>query len=150
MLVLLIVCYIILQRTCLGRHIYAVGGNAEAAKFAGINIVKTGVIVYTISGVLATFTGIFLTARMYTGQPTLGASMVNDAIAATVVGGTSMAGGKGRIVGTLIGAMLIGIIGNGMNLLGLSFYLQDIAKGLIILGAVYIDTISTKRIQKTG
>ncbi len=76
--------------------------------------------------------------------------MVNDAIAATVVGGTSMAGGKGRIVGTLIGAMLIGIIGNGMNLLGLSSYLQDIAKGLIILGAVYIDTISTKRIQKTG
>lgn len=65
--------------------------------------------------------------------------MVNDAIAATVVGGTSMAGGKGRIVGTLIGAMLIGIIGNGMNLLGLSSYLQDIAKGLIILGAVYID-----------
>lgn len=150
MLVLLIVCYIILQRTCLGRHIYAVGGNAEAAKFAGINIVKTGVIVYTISGVLATFTGIFLTARMYTGQPTLGASMVNDAIAATVVGGTSISGGKGRIVGTLIGAMLIGIIGNGMNLLGLSSYLQDIAKGLIILGAVYIDTISTKRIQKTG
>ena len=87
---------------------------------------------------------------MYTGQPTLGASMVNDAIAATVVGGTSMAGGKGRIVGTLIGAMLIGIIGNGMNLLGLSSYLQDIAKGLIILGAVYIDAISTKRIQKTG
>ena len=150
MLVLLIVCYIILQRTCLGRHIYAVGGNAEAAKFAGINIVKTGVIVYTISGVLATFTGIFLTARMYTGQPTLGASMVNDAIAATVVGGTSMAGGKGRIVGTLIGAMLIGIIGNGMNLLGLSSYLQDIAKGLIILGAVYIDAISTKRIRAVG
>ena len=87
---------------------------------------------------------------MYTGQPTLGASMVNDAIAATVVGGTSMAGGKGRIVGTLIGAMLIGIIGNGMNLLGLSSYLQDIAKGLIILGAVYIDAISTKRIRAVG
>lgn len=150
MLVLLLVCYLILQKTCLGRHIYAVGGNAEAAKFAGISIVKIGVIVYTISGVFASFTGIFLTARMYTGQPTLGASMVNDAIAATVVGGTSMAGGKGRIVGTLIGAMLIGIISNGMNLLGLSSYLQDIAKGLIILGAVYIDTVSTKRMQKAG
>lgn len=103
-----------------------------------------------LSGMLAAFTGIFLTARMYTGQPELGASMVNDAIAATVVGGTSMAGGKGRIVGTLIGAMLIGIISNGMNLLGLSSYLQDIAKGIIILVAVYVDTVSSKKMQKAG
>lgn len=150
MVALLILCYILLQKTRFGRHIYAVGGNAEAARFAGINTVKVGIIVYMLSGMFAAFTGIFLTARMYTGQPTLGASMVNDAIAATVVGGTSMAGGKGRIVGTLIGAMLIGTISNGMNLIGMSSYLQDIAKGIIILVAVYVDTLSTKKLQKAG
>lgn len=146
MFALLIVCYVILQKTSFGRHVYAVGGNQEAARFAGINIMKIIMIVYMICGILASFVGIFLTARMYTGQPTLGNSMVNDAIASTVVGGTSMAGGKGKIVGTLIGAMLIGIISNGMNLLGLSSYLQDIAKGIIILAAVYLDAVSSRRL----
>lgn len=148
MFVLLIICYVILQKTRLGRQIYAVGGNPEAAYFSGINILKVRLVTYTICAVLASFTGIFLTARMYTGQPTLGSTMVNDAIASTVVGGTSMAGGKGRIVGTLIGAMLIGVISNGMNLLGLSSYLQDIVKGFIILGAVYIDTVSTRKLEQ--
>lgn len=148
MFVLLILCYAILQKTRLGRQIYAVGGNPEAAYFSGINILKVRLVTYTICAVLASFTGIFLTARMYTGQPTLGSTMVNDAIASTVVGGTSMAGGKGRIVGTLIGAMLIGVISNGMNLLGLSSYLQDIVKGFIILGAVYIDTVSTRKLEQ--
>lgn len=148
MFVLLLICYMILHKTRLGRRIYAVGGNPEAAFFAGINILKVRMIAYMICAILASFTGIFLTARMYTGQPTLGSSMVNDAIASTVVGGTSMAGGKGRIVGTLLGAMLIGIISNGMNLLGLSSYLQDIVKGFIILGAVYLDSISTKKLEK--
>lgn len=148
MFVLLILCYVILQKTRLGRQIYAVGGNPEAAYFSGINILKVRLVTYTICAVLASFTGIFLTARMYTGQPTLGSTMVNDAIASTVVGGTSMAGGKGRIVGTLIGAMLIGVISNGMNLLGLSSYLQDIVKGFIILGAVYIDTVSTRKLEQ--
>ena len=148
MFVLLILCYVILQKTRLGRQIYAVGGNPEAAYFSGINILKVRLVTYTICAVLASFTGIFLTARMYTGQPTLGSTMVNDATASTVVGGTSMAGGKGRIVGTLIGAMLIGVISNGMNLLGLSSYLQDIVKGFIILGAVYIDTVSTRKLEQ--
>lgn len=150
MFVLLAICYILLHKTRFGRHVYAIGGNPEAARFSGINALLVSVICYVIAGMMASFTGVFLTARMYTGQPTLGASMVNDAIASTVVGGTSMAGGKGRIVGTLIGAMLIGVISNGMNLLGLSSYLQDIAKGLIILGAVYIDSVSTKKLSQGG
>ena len=150
MFVLLAICYILLHKTRFGRHVYAIGGNPEAARFSGINAMLVSVICYVIAGMMASFTGVFLTARMYTGQPTLGASMVNDAIASTVVGGTSMAGGKGRIMGTLIGAMLIGVISNGMNLLGLSSYLQDIAKGLIILGAVYIDSVSTKKLSLGG
>lgn len=147
---LLVVCYILLHKTRFGRHIYAIGGNPEAARFSGINAVMVSILCYMIAGMMASFTGVFLTARMYTGQPTLGASMVNDAIACTVVGGTSMAGGKGRIIGTVIGAMLIGVISNGMNLLGLSSYLQDIAKGLIILGAVYIDSVSSKKLAQGG
>lgn len=150
MFVLLVISYVLLHQTRFGRHIYAIGGNADAAKFSGINALAVSVTCYMIAGMMASFTGVFLTARMYTGQPTLGESMVNDAIASTVVGGTSMAGGKGRIVGTLIGAMLIGVISNGMNLLGLSSYLQDIAKGLIILGAVYIDSVSTKKLSRGG
>lgn len=150
MVVLLLVCYILLQKTKFGRHVYAVGGNPEAARFAGINNTKIIMIAYLISGIFAAFVGVFLTARMYTGQPTIGDTLTNDAIAATVVGGTSMAGGKGRIVGTLIGAMLIGVISNGMNLLDLSSYYQDIAKGIIILGAVYLDMLSTRRLQKTS
>lgn len=148
MFVLLLLCYIFLQKTKLGRQIYAVGGNPEASYFSGINILKVRIVTYVVCAVLASFTGIFLTARMYTGQPTLGSTMVNDAIASTVVGGTSMAGGKGKIAGTLIGAMLIGVISNGMNLLGLSSYLQDIVKGIIILGAVYIDSVSTRKLAK--
>lgn len=147
---LLIVCYILLHKTRFGRHIYAIGGNPEAARFSGINAILVSVLCYMISGMMASFTGVFLTARMYTGQPTLGASMVNDAIACAVVGGTSMSGGKGRILGTVIGAMLIGVISNGMNLLGLSSYLQDIVKGLIILGAVYIDSVSSKKLAQGG
>jgi len=150
MFVLLVISYTLLHKTRFGRHVYAIGGNPDAAKFSGINAMAVSLICYMIAGMMASFTGVFLTARMYTGQPTLGASMVNDAIASTVVGGTSMAGGKGRILGTLIGAMLIGVISNGMNLLGLSSYLQDIAKGLIILGAVYIDSVSTKKLSQVG
>lgn len=150
MFVLLLISWVVLHQTRFGRHVYAIGGNPDAAKFSGINALMVSVVCYMIAGVMASFTGVFLTARMYTGQPTLGANMVNDAIASTVVGGTSMAGGKGRIVGTLIGAMLIGVISNGMNLLGLSSYLQDIAKGLIILGAVYIDAVSTKKLSQNG
>ena len=148
MFVLLVISYIILQKTKFGRHVYAIGGNPEAARFSGINSMKVSIMCYMIAGVLASFTGVFLTARMYTGQPTLGSTMVNDAIASTVVGGTSMAGGKGRIVGTLVGAVLIGVISNGMNLLGMSSYLQDIAKGIIILVAVYIDSVSTKKLAR--
>lgn len=148
MFVLLVVCYILLQKTRLGRNFYAVGGNEEAARFAGINAFKVRVLAYTLSGLFAAFAGVFLTARMYTGQPTLGVGMETDAIAATVVGGASMAGGKAKIPGTLLGAMVIGVISNGMNLLGISSYLQSIAKGIIILVAVYVDILSTKRLEK--
>lgn len=147
--VLLIICYILLQKTRTGRNFYAVGGNEEAARFAGISAFKVRILAYIMSGLFAAFAGIFLTARMYTGNPVLGAGMETDAIAAAVVGGASMAGGKARIFGTLLGAMVIGVISNGMNLLGISSYLQAIAKGIIILFAVYMDILSTKKLEKS-
>lgn len=147
--VLLIICYILLQKTRTGRNFYAVGGNEEAARFAGISAFKVRILAYILSGLFAAFAGIFLTARMYTGNPVLGAGMETDAIAAAVVGGASMAGGKARIFGTLLGAMVIGVISNGMNLLGISSYLQAIAKGIIILFAVYMDILSTKKLEKS-
>jgi ribose transport system permease protein len=139
---------ILLYRTKLGRHIYAVGGNREAARFSGINVARVEIVVYTIIGFLSAVTGIVLCARMYSGQPTIGNGFELDAIAAVVLGGTSFSGGVGTIGGTIIGVLVIGVLNNGLNLLGVSSFWQLIVKGAVILLAVYIDTLKKKTGKK--
>jgi Branched-chain amino acid transport system / permease component. len=137
--------YILLNKTKTGRNIYAVGGNPIAAKYSGINIKAIQIIVWTISGFLAACGGIVLSARMSSGQPSVGLGFETDAIAAAVVGGTSMYGGVGSVGGMVIGVLIIGIISNGLNLLRVNSYWQYVAKGLIILMAVYIDMQRNKK-----
>ena len=139
MIIFLIIVFVLLNYTRFGRHVYAIGGNREAARLSGVPIKKIEIIVFTLSGALAAFAGLVLCSRMYSGQPSVGSGYELDAIAACVLGGTSMTGGKGRISGTVLGAMVIGIISNGLNLIGVSSYWQLIIKGLIIACAVLLD-----------
>lgn len=140
MIILIIVFSVILNKTRFGTYVYAVGGNRESAKLSGVPIKKVEVMVFTISGLLAAFAGIVLSSRMYSGQPKAGEGYEMDAIAACVLGGISMAGGVGRVSGTVLGAMVIGIISNGLNLVGLSSFWQLVVKGIIILVAIIIDS----------
>lgn len=137
--VIFAVTFIILNKTKTGRYIYATGGNIEAARFAGIKTKKIVFAVYAFSGLLASIAGIVLASRMYSGQPTAGNGAEMDAIAAVVLGGTSMLGGVGKIGGTIIGAFIIGVINNMLDLLNVNSFYQYIVKGFIILLAVYID-----------
>jgi len=148
MAIAFILCVLFLNRTRMGRHIYAVGGNATAAKFSGISTVKVKFTVHTISGLLAGLAGITIASRLYSGTCTSGDGAENDAIAAVVIGGTSMAGGSGKLGGTLIGALIIGILNNGLNLMGVNSDWQYIIKGGVILGAVYMDFIRSQKKAK--
>jgi len=139
MAIVLIIVFIILNKTKLGRHIYAIGGNQKAAEFSGINVRHVRMFVYIFSGIMAALAGVVLAARSYSGQPTAGNGAEMDAIEATVLGGCSMAGGYGFIGGTIIGALIIGIMNNGLNLMRIDSYWQFIAKGVIVLVAVYVD-----------
>ena len=123
--------------TRLGRYIYALGGNEAATRLSGISVNKVKIIVYSLCGLLASLAGIIEVARLSSAQPTAGTGYELDAIAAVVLGGTSLAGGKGRIVGTLIGALILGFLNNGLNLLGVSSYYQMIVKAVVILLAVW-------------
>lgn len=145
MIIIFVIACFIVNRTQLGRHIYAVGGNAQAAKFSGINVSKVKFIVYTYTGVMAGIAGIVIASRLYSGQPTAGDGAEMDAIASVVVGGTSMSGGSGRLGGTLIGVLIIGVLNNGLNLMGVDSNWQYIVKGLVILLAVYVDFIRNKK-----
>ena len=145
MVIALLLLSFLLNKTKSGRHIYAVGGNETAAKYSGINIYRTKIIVWTISGALSAIAGIILATRMTSGQPAVGLGYETDAIAAAVVGGTSMYGGVGSVGGMVIGVFIIGIISNGLNLLHVNSYWQYVAKGLIILFAVYIDMVRKNR-----
>lgn len=139
---------VLLARTRFGRHMYALGGNAKAAKFAGINTVRLTLLIYTISGALAGFAGLVLTSRNSSMQPAVGNGAEMDAIAAVVLGGTSMLGGRGAIFGTILGAFIIGFINNGLNMLGMDSFYQYIAKGIVILIAVYMDYIKNRSLVK--
>jgi ribose transport system permease protein len=139
---------VLLSRTKHGRHMYAVGGNMDAALHSGISYTKVVMSAYIISGLCAATAGIILAARMYSGQPTVGIGYEADAIAASVIGGTKFGGGAATMGGTLIGALIIGIINNGMNLLKINFYYQSIVKGLIILLAVYWDSVKYKMFER--
>lgn len=145
LIIILLICYLIMNKTKLGRYMYAVGGNAEAAKFSGINTKKIQFFAYAFSGLMAAIAGIVLSSRMFSGQPTAGNGAELDAIAAVVLGGTSMTGGSGRIGGTVIGALIIGILSNGLNLMGVSSFWQYIVKGIVILVAVYADVIKKRK-----
>ncbi len=145
MIIVFIIAAYIINRTKLGRHMYAVGGNAQAAKFSGINVSRVKFIIYTYTGLMAGIAGIIIASRLYSGQPTAGDGAEMDAIAAVVVGGTSMSGGSGRIGGTLIGVLIIGVLNNGLNLMGVDSNWQFIVKGMVILLAVYVDYIRNKK-----
>ncbi len=138
---------ILLYYTRFGRRMYAVGGNITAAGFSGIHVKKIMVQVYVLSGVLSALAGIILASRMYSGQPASGQAYESDAIAAAVLGGTSFNGGIGTVGGTLIGALVIGFLTNGLNLLHISSYVQMIIKGLVIIGAVGIDILKNRKKQ---
>ena len=143
--VVMLVCYIVgffvLKYTKFGRSIYAIGGNLEAARLSGISVSKNKVIIHTICGLTAGIAGVVLAARLFSGQPSAGNGMELDAIAAAVIGGTSTSGGKGRLWGTLLGALIMGIITNGMNLMNISTNWQYIMQGTIIIVAVGLDRI---------
>ncbi|MBF2756437.1 ABC transporter permease subunit [Staphylococcus sp. GDY8P57P] len=139
MIIVFIILLIILQKTTFGRHTYAIGGNEVAAKISGIKVNKIKIFIYGISGLMSALAGGILTSRLNSAQPTAGMSYELDAIAAVVLGGTSLTGGKGRIVGTLIGVLIIGVLNNGLNLLGVSSFYQQLVKGVVILIAVLID-----------
>ena len=124
MFIVFIVLYVLLHKTAFGKSVYAIGGNEKAAY---------------ISGVMASISGLIITSRLSSAQPTAGASYEMDAIAAVVLGGTSLSGGKGRILGTLIGALIIGVLNNGLNIIGVSAFWQQVVKGVVILIAVLID-----------
>lgn len=138
MVVIYAIAWVLLQRTAFGRHVYALGGNELAARLSGVKTQRVKLAVYGISGVTAAFAALILTGRLMSGQPNAGVGFELDAIAAVVLGGTAIAGGRGLILGTLIGAVLLGILNNGLNLMGINPYLQDVIKGGIILLAIYI------------
>jgi ribose transport system permease protein len=134
----------ITTKTPLGRYIYAIGGNENAARLSGINIKRVKIIVYSISGALAALGGLMVTARLDSAQPNAGTSYELDAIAAVVIGGTSLSGGKGSIWGTVLGAVIIGVLNNGLVLLNVSPFWQQVVKGGVILLAVIIDKANSK------
>lgn len=147
MAIVFVVAWYVLRHTPIGRYIYALGGNPAATRLSGINVTKIHVFVFSASGLLAALAGLIVTARLSSAQPTAGVMYELDAIAAVVVGGTSLMGGKGKIFGTLIGALIIGFLNNALNLLDVSAYYQMIAKAAVILIAVLVDNYLGSRQQ---
>lgn len=139
MFIVFIVLYVLLHKTAFGKSVYTIGGNEKAAYISGVKLNKVKIIIYSISGIMASISGLIITSRLSSAQPTAGASYEMDAIAAVVLGGTSLSGGKGRILGTLIGALIIGVLNNGLNIIGVSAFWQQVVKGVVILIAVLID-----------
>ncbi|MCX6150932.1 MAG: ribose ABC transporter permease [Ignavibacteriales bacterium] len=139
MIIIFVIAHIVLTKTRFGRYVYAVGGNAEAARLVGIKTNNILIAVYSICGVLSALSGILLASRMNSGQPNAGMMYELDVIAAVVVGGTSLNGGRGTILGTFFGAMLIAILRNGLNLLNVNSYVQQVIVGVVILLAVLMD-----------
>lgn len=139
LIVVTVIFYYLLHKTRFGRYVYAIGGNEETARLAGINVDWTKIKIFTLSGIAASISGLILASKIGSGAPLSGDGYELDAVAATVIGGTSISGGVGRIVGTLIGAMIIGVISNGMNLLNIEAYWQYVIRGGIILIAMILD-----------
>ncbi len=145
-LILAIITAFVMNKTVFGRYVYAIGGNERSAVVAGIQVKKVKISVYMLSGFLAAFTAIIYTSRLSSGVPSLGDGFEMDAITAAVIGGASLAGGQGHIWGTMIGAVIIGILNNALNLLNINSYFQDIVKGVVVLLAVLFDFFIQSRI----
>lgn len=144
-LLMIVITFVFLNHTRFGKNIYAIGGNVHAAEVSGINVKKNLIMIYAYAGFLAGLAGLIMSARIDTGQPGMGVSYELDAIAATTIGGTSHSGGVGTIWGCVVGALILGVLNNGLNLLGVSAYWQQIIKGIIIVGAVVIDMRKNKK-----
>jgi ribose/xylose/arabinose/galactoside ABC-type transport system permease subunit len=145
LIIVAIISYILMHKTKFGRYVYAVGGNVNAATASGVNVFKTRVLTYILSGVFVGVASIIMTSRISAAQPNIGLGYETDAIAACVIGGTSFLGGVATIPGTFMGIIIIGLIYNGMNLLGINSYWQTITKGLLIIGAVMLDMFMNKK-----
>ncbi|MDR0447786.1 MAG: ABC transporter permease [Treponema sp.] len=144
MVIAVFVFSFILQKTKWGRHVYAIGSNFEAARLSGVNTKKTIMMVYMFSGFLAALAGILLAARVYSAAPTAGDGYELDAVASSVIGGVSTMGGEGTGIGTFIGAFIIGILRNGLNLMGINPFVQRIVIGLVIVGSVFLDRVRNR------
>ncbi|HXP96496.1 MAG TPA: ABC transporter permease [Telmatospirillum sp.] len=145
MIVLALVISVVLMKTTFGRHLYAVGSNEEASRLSGVDVVRTKIGAYVVSGLLAGLCGCVLMSRLVTAQPNEGVAYELDAIASAVIGGTSLVGGIGTISGTVIGAFIIGILRNGLNMNGVSSFIQMITIGLVIIFTVWIDQMRNRR-----
>lgn len=141
MIIVFALAHFVLTRTKFGRYVYAVGGNSEAARLAGIRTDRVLIQVYVLSGLLSALSGILLASRVNSGQPNAGLMYELDVIAAVVVGGTSLFGGRGTVIGTLIGSLLIGVLRNGLNLMNVESYVQQVVVGVVILLAVMMDRL---------
>jgi ribose transport system permease protein len=141
MLMVYLVAHLLLTRTTFGRYVYAIGGNEEATRLSGVRVRLHKTLIYGWAGLMSAVAAVILTARLNSAQPIAGMMYELDAIAATVIGGTSLMGGEGTLVGTLIGALIMGVLRNGLNLLGVSSFLQQIIIGGVIVGAVLVDTL---------
>ena len=137
--IVIVLAHIMLNFTRFGRHVYAIGGNETAARVSGVNLGRTKVLIYTFSGLMAGLGGAVLTARVQSATPALGMGYELDAIASAIIGGTSFAGGIGTVWGTVVGALIIGVMNNGLDLLNVSPFYQQVVKGLIIIVAIIID-----------
>ena len=138
-LALYAVSHFVLSRTRFGRYVYGIGGNEEATRLSGVNVRFHKTMVYVVSGVMSAIAAVLLTARLNSAQPIAGIMYELDAIAAVVIGGTSLSGGEGHLGGTLIGALTMGVLRNGLNLLGVSSFLQQLVIGVVIIVAVLVD-----------
>lgn len=144
MLILTILFHYMLTKTPLGLYIYASGSNIQAARLSGINTNRTITLVYTFSGILAAIAGLIFASRVLSGQPVAGTGYELNAVASSVIGGTSLSGGEGIVSGTLVGALIIGVLSNGLNLMNVSAFLQQVLIGVVIIVAVFIDRMKER------
>ena len=147
-IIVFLIFYFIQRKTILGKYSYAIGGNKRTALLSGINVYRIGIILYILVGTMAGFSGCMMASRLGVGNANIGQGFEFDVIVAVVLGGTSLSGGEGSIFGMVIGALIVGFIGNGLNLLGVHSFYQDVVKGIVLVGAVLLDRLMQSRIER--